>query len=271
MKLVNDLEKLQLAQNKFWESVQQLVLHCISYKSDVTRKDGRKPSLTIGWTGSNAFFDSRESLRYRANCLVWHVILLEKKKQDFMALSENTINDTGKNLQVRMQAMYNLAYIFDDIVFHSVSLFDYLGDLIIKCHLEKYRGDRLWSKVVKMKNQIPDSSIMKVIKEVDKNWVKSLSRYRGSIIHNKAEMGSVGITQKYSADEGSNFEHSFEIPRRAYEVLPIFSGKENIQILDGATQIANTSLNHANKIIGELMNYEYPLLRSSIFEQNKFN
>lgn len=270
MNQVTELEKLEQEHYRFWESVQQLVQHCISYKSDVRRKEGRAPSLTIGWTGSDAFFDSRESLRYRAHCLVWHVMLLAKTQHDFMALSEQTINDTGKNIAVRRQAMYNLAYLFDDVVFHAVSLFDYLGDLILKCHLEKYRGDRQWNKVVKMRNKIPDTLLTAAMMGIDDNWVKSLSRYRGSIIHNKAEMGSVGVSLSHSS-EGISFNHSFEIPQRAYEVLPIFSAQNDVQILDGATQIANNSLIHANSIIAQLKKYEYPLLRNSIFEQDKFN
>lgn len=264
------LEKLEQEHHQFWESVQQLVQHCISYKSDIGRKEGTKPSLTFGWTGSDAFFDSRESLRYRANCLVWHVMLLAKTKHDLMVLSEQTINDMGKNITVRRKAMHNLAYVFDDVVFHAVSLFDYLGDLILKCHLEKYKGDRQWSRVVKMKNKIPDTSLMEVMEEIDDSWVKSLSRYRGSIIHNKAEMGAVGVSQNYSS-EGISFKHSFEIPLRAYEALPIFSTQKDVQILDGATQIANKSLIHANSIIDQLKKYEYPLLRNSILEQDKFN
>lgn len=270
MSQVIALERLEQEHHRFWESVQQLVQHCIAYKSDVGRKEGKKPSLTLGWTGSDAFIDSRESLRYRANCLVWHVMLLAKTKHDFMALSEQTINDTGKNIDVRRQAMYNLAYIFDDVVFHAVSLFDYLGDVILKCHLEKYRGDRQWNRVVKMTNQIQDKSLMEAMKKIDDTWVKSLSRYRGSIIHNKAEMGSVGVSRNYNS-EGVSFNHSFEIPQRAYEALSIFSGQNDVQILDGATQIANNSLIHANEIIVHLRNFEYPLLRNGIFEQDKFN
>lgn len=270
MNRIKALEDLEKEHHNFWLAVQDLILHCISYKSDVGRIEGKIPSITIGWTGSDAFFDSRVSLRYRANCLVWHVMLLAKMTDDFMALSEKTINDTGKNINIRRQAMHNLAYLFDDVVYHAVSLFDYLGDLILKCHLENYRGDRQWSKVVKMNRQIPDSSLMEAMNNIDRNWVKALSKYRGGVIHNKAEMGAVGVSQTHDS-EGISFEHRFEIPKRAYELLPAFFNQKNVQVLDGAIKIANDSIIYASKILFHLKEYEYPLLRRSIFEQDKFN
>lgn len=257
--------------NILWRDVQNAVLHCIAYKSDVFRKEGKKPVITIGWTGADAFIDSRESIHYRSNAIVWHVSLMRDLLSMCKKNIEATAFDTGENIQERRNTIYKLGYVLDDIVFNASSIFDYLADLILKCHLPDYRGDRQWSRVlsVKILNKIDDKTLVDHLNQINTAWVRPLSNYRGGVIHKKAEMGGAGLTIMLNQN-GSIFEHDITLPDRALEILPIFSQGESIQIYDGAMMIARETLKHAIDIIHDLGSYEYKPLRTSVLEQNKF-
>lgn len=84
-----------------------------------------------------------------------------------------------------------LAAIFDNIIFNSVSIFDYLShDICYICKANKEKTD-YWSTLVKSANgrgnEISRLQIAPLIKLVESSFVKKLNDYRSRLIHRKRD------------------------------------------------------------------------------------
>lgn len=84
-----------------------------------------------------------------------------------------------------------LSTVFDNLIFNSVSIFDYLSHII--CYIVKRNKQKTeyWSSIIKSargsNNEIAQSQISEAIKYVDKEFVSKLNDYRSRLIHRKRD------------------------------------------------------------------------------------
>jgi len=145
----------------------------------------------------------RDSIIYRAESIRFHLELLFYTKN---SIERKLILDLGKkdDLFLMILGRENLMQIFDDIVFHICSMFDYLGNLIGLLYCGQDRMKLKWNGVLKSigdeKNELSKISIAPICKKIHKELVDPLFNYRGRLIHYNTD--SARGSQKISIKEG---------------------------------------------------------------------
>jgi len=85
-----------------------------------------------------------------------------------------------------------ISSVFDNIVFNSVSIFDYLSHMICYVCKGNKQKTEYWSSLIKSargdKNEIAKQQISVMIKHVDKQFVCKLNDYRSRLIHRKRDL-----------------------------------------------------------------------------------
>jgi len=103
--------------------------------------------------------------------------------------------------------------IFDSIIFHSVSIFDYLSHYISYIISPNKCNTLYWTKLAKSAygkdNYISKRPIKEVIKQVDDYLVKKLYDYRSDLIHNSHKQCSFHTS--FNA-KSSNIKIEIEVP-----------------------------------------------------------
>jgi hypothetical protein len=243
---------------------------CFDFKSKplgIQTPEGPKILLTEGLIHDTALLQLRDSVIYRANSLRFHINLLEAiikghsddlKKDNFGGKSRGiTVHDVSE------QSMY----LFDDLVFNSISLYDYFSGFIGYI-LDGEHGKKAdWDKIVKIcydvQNVHKTNFAKKVhhlrtfkdkVIEVDKNRVKKLMSYRGILYHNKNDIAHSTGTQNLLDTEKSFY--FVEIPELFAEQFQL-DNKGSIS--DAAKWVAKETYSTLNKVIDSMrygINYE---------------
>lgn len=264
-------EELVQLHDELWHGLQAAFIQCNSYMGNPNRENGESPGIALGWKGSDRFVSARDSLHYRNNALIWHYGLIKNYRKHYeqqieQAVERGTIDD----METRRDAMSKLGYILDDIVFNSVSVFDYTAEYVFAAHIPKHRGDKRWYKLVQNAGRIADSELGDVIVKENESFVKLLERYRGHVIHNKPEVG--GISYTYTIDKaGKKFEHDILAPTKLTQLVPIFGENcEGLQVDQAARVITKKVLATELAIVNLLRCYKYEPRRKTIFEDSKW-
>ena len=141
---------------------QEAFAQCASYQGNPDRNLGKKPAIPISWKGIGRFVDARDGLVYRNEALIWHVRLLLEQKEHLEKEIERAFPDDTKAFQVEVTSRQKLGFILDDIIFNSMSAFDYLSEFVFAAHMPKKRGKILWSSLIKNCHRIKDKELVSV-------------------------------------------------------------------------------------------------------------
>jgi len=231
------------------------VLNCLGYKTSYNRTEGRKPSICPQWKHFHPIIDLRESLRYRLGSLIWHCRQFSKYQQEYAErISKLKLNGKDYHNETR-DAYYIASYILDDVVFCSVSSFDYFAQLIYKINHPEKRGKKFWSNLV-AHCDFEDPELSNLIKKTNDELVRSLSRLRGRSIHTQADIGALKQTESFDL---RGITHTFEylMPQEALRRLPFFDETKEFPIEPGAYLIALHTIIGIRKILIQLGRYEY--------------
>lgn len=254
--------------DQLWHQLQTTFLHCLSYMGNPSRETGKKPGITLGWSGADRLMGARDGLQYRNHALVWHLSLLNNYKKHFECEIEKVIFDSQKEFETRRNTQQKLGFILDDVVFNAMSVFDYTAEYVFATHLPDHRGNKTWFKLSQNISKIEDTNLADIIQDAHSEFIKHLERYRGHVIHNKPEVGGIGYTHELVTRK---VEHDISLPEKLISQLPIFTDADSkIQIDAGAERIVKRTLEIELDIVNQLGAYEYNPRRSSIFEDSKF-
>jgi len=254
--------------DQLWRQLQATFIHCLSYMGNPTRVEGNTPGIAIGWKGADRLTAARDGLQYRNHALLWHLSLLDSYKKHFECAIEKVIFDSEKEFYARRDAQQKLGFILDDVVFNSMSVFDYTAEFVFATHFPDYKGDKRWHKLTQKIAKIDDEILSKLIQSANLKFVKHLERYRGHVIHNKPEVGDIVYTHAVVTGE---VKHDIALPRKLIDLLPIFSADgENIQIDAGAEKIIVRTMEIELSIVYQLSLYKYKPRRDNIFDDSKY-
>ena len=236
---------------------QEAFAQCASYQGNPDRNLGKKPAIPISWKGIGRFVDARDGLVYRNEALIWHVRLLLEQKEHLEKEIERAFPDDTKAFQVEVTSRQKLGFILDDIIFNSMSAFDYLSEFVFAAHMPKKRGKMLWSSLIKNCHRIKDKELVKALEDSEFMLVKPLNRYRGHVIHNGPELGDVKLSgQFYSDDFGA--VHNMLAPEKLISNLPIFKNYDKgLKIEACVAMFVEQCLRHQIRILIFLSRFEY--------------
>lgn len=149
---------------------------------------------------SNNFRRFREivnSVQHRAHSLGFHVWLLEEWHQLYEGSIRSTdLPDSDRSLLRR--GVNQSQFFFDDLIFNTASLFDYLGCLCVHVFVGIDKSDTTWRKVIgKLNSSIdftPENTI-DVYRRIDSGLVDALIKYRSRVIHYRFDEVNGSISQ----------------------------------------------------------------------------
>lgn len=240
------------------EEIVDSIFNCVAHKTDFIKREGHRPSLCPQWEGGQPILDARESLLYRLGSLVWHVRMIYEQQHKFShIISELKIS--GQNFEDKVNdANSVMSYLMDNVIFNSISVFDYLSFLIYQLDFPEHRGEKTWSKLLNRKQllKLEHPELATLLETVNNDWVYKLSRLRGSIIHVNAEISNSKITTNFTPN---SIEHSFEyfMPDSVIKALPIFGNCSIIGVYAGTALIALHTVNRVRLIIELIGKLEY--------------
>lgn len=167
----NDNAELRLYDKK--KSLQNLLFRVyIDYANKIS-----------GSNSNNDLSELRESVSLRLESVFYHYKLLYSLNVSGQEIVGNDLLSPLESKQIALKQ----DFLFDSIVFNTVSLFDYTSCLI-KFSLESNKQIKklLWTKLANTARgveEFKESSLAKVIDEVDRKWVDKLGKYRAELIH----------------------------------------------------------------------------------------
>ncbi len=137
----------------------------------------------------NKIYEFRDNILYRLRATRLHInILVNLLKSLDRELSEIFNKPNG---QLSMQMYFenrksDISALFDSIIFHTISAFDYVSNLVaflsLKNH-KKLKWNELAQSVRDPKNELYDSTFSKLIDQLDRNFVGRLYKHRSDLIH----------------------------------------------------------------------------------------
>lgn len=207
----------------------------------------------IGHLGSGKekiIFEIRDSLIYRAWSVHWHVDYLERQHQAFEKQLRGKITEALDSPQLLFSHRYILSYIFDDIVFNSASMFDYVGNLVGLTYLGPKKSRLKWNGALKSSrdkgNPIHVAPVAEKLLATHRNWVNHLMNYRGDTIHHKIDLGKASHRLGFSNGK-LDAELNVHVPSSLTKT--IFRNESELGLIDGSTRISETSAKCCNEIL----------------------
>jgi len=212
--------------------------------------------------------DSLDSIGYRVGSISYHLGLLrkidkgmtEQLLKDFFSVdkkdSQSYLMIYGSDIQ---------RFIFDDIVFNLMSLFDYIGSLFW-FSLSGKRGRCIqWSKAwEKTKKAISgkgkagnikpeDLMVCKLILKFHQDLVNDIAQYRGKLIHFKKDRTQSQILTDLSDIRRSKFIVFAPVEFiNKFEELVNLSKKRDLTLVETVAWIIKESLTAVNEILSAL-------------------
>ena len=138
----------------------------------------------------------RDQIQFRLFAANFHLELLF----DHLFFAEKQIEleqGMGFSVEIFKQQITSL---LDSFIYHTVSVFDYLGTLTNYISGAKKDKTLMWTQLAKSvrdgKNELSKTTFSKVVDQMDRDFVCKLYDYRSSLIHRKADV--IGYNTTYS-------------------------------------------------------------------------
>ncbi len=182
------------------------------------RKDFFKKTLI-----QNSKYILRDSIIYRAGSIRFHLQLLLLVKSSIEKEFTADLKEI-KNLHLRVQGTENMQQVFDDIVFHICSMFDYLGNLIALLYYGPNKIKLKWKGLLKsikdLNSKLSKASVTSLLKQINNELVNPLFEYRANIFHYKKDSAR-GFQKTYLDKEFTNIDFNVGFPETLEKTLKI--------------------------------------------------
>ncbi|MEP6617659.1 MAG: hypothetical protein ABJE47_00030 [bacterium] len=141
----------------------------------------------------------RDSIVYRFDAMLYHCNMIDEVRERYQSHFEVVDPPRDEYRSLIRRASTQQLFLFDDIVFASSSLFDYLGSYVAtvlhgpKQRYSKWKGanrlarDGEYALRETGSRAIADSGAGLRIVRANREWIDSLNDYRADLIHRRAE------------------------------------------------------------------------------------
>lgn len=187
------------------------------------------------WGGQHKIFELRDNVVYRFFSSLFHCQLLLKQHY----VIEQRLSDIYKKNPERITnsvypknpnfeyAEKEISAIFDSIVFHLSSIYDYMSILLnFICSKDKDQTPK-WTQISKSardpKNALNTNDISKIIDKLDREFVIKLYDYRSEIIHRKRDTNEYAFGLKIDTGQ---FTVRFICSDKSRKAFKLFGEKE---------------------------------------------
>ena len=109
--------------------------------------------------------------------------VIENQASSYLSAKVNT----GKMLEYTFNAINQVSYCFDNLIFNLASLSDYFGNYLgLYLFGQEFQNLKWNGFVLKTKEMYANHQFQQTVTHEDNNWFDKLHGYRGDIIHRKA-------------------------------------------------------------------------------------
>jgi len=199
------------------------------------------------------FLYIRNSIQYRLNAIYFHFKLLLDIQKKYHNEINKPPSDKDKSIDYLIKGSNQQYAVFDSIVFHIVSLFDYIACLINYSCGGKYESKIMWNGIVKTsfdsQNYLSNSKLKEIVQKWNNDFIDVLFNHRSDIIHYSMDSGNT--SHVYDLDKGKQYLY-FEAPYkfvRNFRELKKLSKENNIMINYSVDWLIRKTIQAANDIV----------------------
>lgn len=199
-------------------------------------------------------YELRDNLMYRIFATNLHFKVLVNHINQI----EISIGDDADSVNIHPlidKYQQEIASILDSVVYHSISVYDYLGSTINFAIIRQTRTLK-WSSLAKSAkdplNQISKTTISNVILEVNKTFLDQFYRYRSILIHDKPDFGKSMYNISIGKSKNAVQVHFFagKLLLKSFPKLKeITNGNENISIRFASFWLMKQNILTINKLL----------------------
>lgn len=195
------------------------------------------PSKTVREENIAAVLGLRDSIVYRFEAMLYHVNVMNEVTESYRAYLDETRPTQEESRSLLRRAATQQLFLFDDIVFATSSLFDYLGSYVAtilqgpQLQKVKWKGanklasDREFEKRETGRQVISKSAAGVRIGIANREWVNKLNEYRADLIHRRAAKPDGQLTRDFLAKENAHTITAFA-PTGFLRRMPVSFGVE---------------------------------------------
>jgi hypothetical protein len=144
------------------------------------------------------FMNLRNSIQYRLSSILFHFTQLLDIQIRFQERIDEDPYDKEKSIKWMILGGEQQYALFDSIVFHIVSLFDYLACLINYSCSGKYESKLKWNSIIKTSHDqnsfLANSKLRTILQKWNNEFVDTLYNHRSDLIHYTMDFGNTAYT-----------------------------------------------------------------------------
>jgi hypothetical protein len=171
--------------------------------------------------------------------------------------------DETKEIQLMFHIGAEHFYVFDDLIFNALALFDYVGNMVgfslygeqrrkaKWTRIERYARDPEFERKEHPKARISSSPLGQCIREVHASFVRALTDYRAALIHYEALVGPGQYRTTFGPD-GPEYELHFQVPpafKKLFTVPGYDAPDAELPLLTGANWLADRAGLEAKRVL----------------------
>lgn len=207
MTKILDIEKKEREASYYTihESIEraELGIRAISIMYDEHSKDQNSKD-NIFWQKNNIYY-KLSGIRFQYKIFLEQLFKAERYLLEIFEKKPNHFNSFVMGNPYFERVERELSFIFDNIIFNAISIFDYLShDICYICKANKQKTD-YWSTLVKSargrNNEISSLQIAPLILLVESEFVGKLNDYRSRLIHRKRDIHKFTANVKLGATD----------------------------------------------------------------------
>jgi hypothetical protein len=161
-----------------------------------------------GKFGNDRIFELRDNINYRLFSAQFHIELLLKHHLEIQQRFQNIYQKAPEKILAEVhpsnpifdRADEEISSIFDSIVYHLVSVFDYLGTLTNFIFRTKPHDTLTWTSLASScrdkTNILGKKTFSELISRLDNDFVKKLYNHRSHLIHRSGHINKSNISFK---------------------------------------------------------------------------
>ena len=193
--------------------IKDIVEEFINLDSDLKILSNRFKALAMDYREhiDNSFkndtiYNLRDRINYRLSSSIFHLKLLLNQIDKIQDDPEKSIGNPFGHNPIFIKIMNEISSIYDSFIFHTTSVFDYVGTLLNYISGEKKEDTMQWKSLAKSvrckNNSFSDKLFARTIDAVDREFVGKLYDYRSLTIHRKPDYIKSGVSIKFGQESG---------------------------------------------------------------------
>ena len=211
---------------------------------------GNNSQLALNKYGQNLMFPHsnecatrRDYILHRLGATSQQMSILVQIMGSHIQNYENHTGDAGEQLHLTFNAINQLSYCFDNLVFNLGSLSDYFGNYLgLYIFGPKFQTLKWSGFVNKTSKDYKEHKFGALVASENRDWFTKLHEYRGDIIHRKAILVEVKGFENKRVFPHTVEKLDFVINDALKKYFHIFRKGENLDLIHCAEKVCQRTL-----------------------------